>query len=217
MQPTTTGELSPRKQAKKDQIRAGAQELFLERGFAATSTDDIARQSSVSKQTLYVYYPKKEALLVDVLRNLIGEGLENQTLRESQVSQASPKTRDELRERLLELANGILASIMQPDYLSLMRVIISETPRLPQLGELFREAVAQRALKSVRDVLSEARNENLIEDADLEHVDAASRMLVGSLLTHAILDGLLVTEKPPQLPPPRRIEAIVDLYMKAIR
>ena len=44
----------PRARAKKEQIRAGAQRLFLDKGFAATSTDAIAAEAGVSKQTLYV-------------------------------------------------------------------------------------------------------------------------------------------------------------------
>jgi TetR/AcrR family transcriptional repressor of mexJK operon len=49
-------ELTPRARAKRDQIREGAQRVFLERGFAGTSTDAIASEAGVSKQTLYAYY-----------------------------------------------------------------------------------------------------------------------------------------------------------------
>lgn len=210
MYPTPAGELSPRKQAKKDQIRSGAQALFLERGFAATSTDAIAAEAGVSKQTLYVYYPRKEELLADVLRHLIGEGFREQS---QETVDVAPESLEELREALLGLANEILASIMQPDYLALVRVIISETPRLPHLGELFRQAIAERALESVSVFLKRSRDSGIVE---VENLDAASRMLVGPLLTHAILDGLLVPEGPPQKPEPGRIKAIVDLYVKAI-
>ncbi len=46
--------------------------------------------------------------------------------------------------------------------------------------------------------------------------DAASRMLVGALLTYAIYDGLLIGDGPPRPPEPERIEGVVDLFMKAI-
>jgi hypothetical protein len=81
----------------------------------------------------------------------------------------------------LELSNGILASIMQPDYLSLMRAIVAETPRLPHLGDLFRQAVAERAMESVSVFLEQARQEGVAEVDDL---DDASRLLVGPLLTY---------------------------------
>ena len=41
-------------------------------------------------------------------------------------------------------------------------------------------------------------------------------MLLGSLLTYALLDGLLATEGTPSLPKPERLAAIVDLLLQAI-
>ena len=45
--------------------------------------------------------------------------------------------------------------------------------------------------------------------------EVAARMFVGSLFTYAILGGLLA-EGPPRPPAPRKIEEMVDLYIKAI-
>ena len=67
---TTSEELGPRARAKRDQILSGARLVFLGDGFAAASTDAIAAEAKVSKRTLYVYYPSKEDLFVDVLRKL---------------------------------------------------------------------------------------------------------------------------------------------------
>jgi hypothetical protein len=102
---------------------------------------------------------------------------------------------------------------MQPDYLALTRVVISETPRLPQVGSLFRSAVPERALANVARILESAQNNGVIEEVD---TDAASRMFMGALLTYAILDGLLVGEGRPQPPAPEQITAVVDLFMKTI-
>jgi AcrR family transcriptional regulator len=66
--------LTPRARAKREQIRAGAQRVFLSRGFAATATDAIATAAGVSKQTLYVYSPSTEELFADVLTNLSRQG-----------------------------------------------------------------------------------------------------------------------------------------------
>lgn len=58
--PTSTGS-DP---AKRDQILDGAKRSFLRRGFDAACIDDIAREASVSKGTIYVYFENKEALFV---------------------------------------------------------------------------------------------------------------------------------------------------------
>jgi TetR/AcrR family transcriptional regulator, mexJK operon transcriptional repressor len=203
-------EVTPRARAKRDQIRAGAQRLFLERGFAGTSTDAIASEAGVSKQTLYVYYPSKEELLADVLRYLIHENPQNQL---PVLGDVSLRTSNEVRRALSALAQALIANLMQPDYLALIRVVIAETPRLPQLGALFRSVVPERVLGNISVILKSAREGGVIGDVDAE---AASRMFAGALLTYAILDGLLVGDGPPRPPTPERIKEVVNLFMKAI-
>lgn len=203
-------ELAPRARAKRDQIREGAQRVFLERGFAGTSTDAIASEAGVSKQTLYVYYASKEDLLADVIRHLIHQDPQTQLpLMEGEVLETS----DEVRQALSFLARGLIANLMQPDYLALIRVVIAETPRLPQLGSLLRSVVPERVLGNVSTILDSAQKGGVIEPVDRE---AASRMFAGALLTYAILDGLLVGDEPPRPPAPEHIERIVDLFMKTI-
>src|SRR5438067_11941488 len=96
--------LTPRARAKRDQIRAGAQRLFLERGFAGTSTDAIAATAGVSKQTLYAYYPSKEELLADVLRHLIHEHPRH---RLPAVDGGRLETADQVREAVALLARSM--------------------------------------------------------------------------------------------------------------
>lgn len=203
-------ELAPRARAKRDQIRVGAQRLFLERGFAGTSTDAIAAAAGVSKQTLYVYYPSKEELLADVLRHLIHADPPTPLPAMDRAGLGSP---DEVRQALSVLAHGLIANLMQPDYLALMRVVIAETPRLPRLGSLFRSAVPEQVLAAIAAILEAGRATGAIEAVD---ADAASRMLAGALLTYALLDGLFVGDGPPRPPAPERIEAVVELFMQLL-
>jgi AcrR family transcriptional regulator len=202
---------TPRAQAKRDQICAGARRLFLERGFAGTSTDAIAAAAGVSKQTLYAYYPSKEELLADVLRQIIHADPQNQLL---VVDEGSFESAEAVRQALGELARRLIANVMQPDYLALMRVVITETPRLPQLGSLYRAAVPERVLANVAAILASARANGVIGSVD---ADAASRMFAGALLTYTLFDGLFVGDGLPRPPAPGRIEAIVDLFMRTIR
>jgi TetR/AcrR family transcriptional regulator, mexJK operon transcriptional repressor len=203
-------ELTPRARAKRDQIREGAQRVFLERGFAGTSTDAVSSEAGVSKQTLYVYYASKKELLADVLRHLIHEGAQTQP---PVMEVGVFETPNEVRRVLSLLARSLIADLMQPDYLALLRVVIAETPRLPQLGSLFRAAVPERVLGNVSAILEGARRGGVIGVVD---PDAASRMFAGALLTYAILDGLLVDDSPPRPPTPEQIEAVVELFMKTI-
>lgn len=67
-----------RKEARPQELLAAALTLFVEKGFAATRAEEVARLAGVSKGTLYRYYPSKEELFKAVVRHnltsLIAEG-----------------------------------------------------------------------------------------------------------------------------------------------
>jgi TetR/AcrR family transcriptional regulator len=67
-----------RKQARPQELLDAALELFVEKGFAATRSEEVAARAGVAKGTLYLYYPSKEDLLKAVVRanlsSLIDEG-----------------------------------------------------------------------------------------------------------------------------------------------
>jgi TetR/AcrR family transcriptional repressor of mexJK operon len=206
-----TEDLDPRARAKRDQILAGARRVFLRDGFAAASTDAIAAEAKVSKRTLYVYYPSKEELFAGIMREL---SLENpQTRALESMEEMTPGSEEELRRALLELANKIVATMMQPGYLALLRTTIADTHRFPQLGGLFRATVPERAMRSFAVFIERSRERGVVGSG--VDGETAARMFVGPLLTYAVLDGLLA-EGPPRLPAQGMIEDIVDLYMKAI-
>src|SRR5258706_6679077 len=60
-----------RKDARPEEIVAAALEVFVERGFAATKLEDVARRAGVTKGTIYLYFENKEALFKAVVRETI--------------------------------------------------------------------------------------------------------------------------------------------------
>src|SRR4249920_3188746 len=57
-----------RKDARPGELASAALELFVERGFAATRLDDVAKRAGVSKGTLYLYFDSKDDLFKAVVR-----------------------------------------------------------------------------------------------------------------------------------------------------
>ena len=207
----TTEELGPRARAKRDQILAGARRVFLRDGFAAAGTDTIAAEAKVSKRTLYVYYPSKEELFAGVMRDLTIENPQTRAL--ESIEEMSPGSEEELRRDLRELARKIIETMMQPDYLALLRTTIADTHRFPQLGGIFRATVPERAMSSFAVFIERSRERGVVgPEVD---GDTAARMFVGPLLTYAVLNGLFAGGSP-RPPEQEKIEDIVDLYMKAI-
>jgi TetR/AcrR family transcriptional regulator len=57
-----------RKEARPAELVAAALELFVERGYAATSVELVAQRAGVSKGTLFLYFASKEELFQAVVR-----------------------------------------------------------------------------------------------------------------------------------------------------
>jgi hypothetical protein len=124
-----------------------------------------------------------------------------------------PLDRGEIRAALLQLTQELVTVMMQPEYLALLRIIVAETPRFPQLGALFRSTVPEQSLASLATLFRQIRDQQAGAACDEE---AAARMLLGSLLTYALLDGLLGTTEALSLPAPERLAALVDLLLQAL-
>src|SRR5579859_5445722 len=99
-----------RTEKKRTQIQAAARELFLRYGFLGTSTDAIMEAAGIaSKETLYRYYAKKEALFVDVLRSLTTERFHIQQLMEQSTD---PESVEELRQLLWAFTRVVLETML---------------------------------------------------------------------------------------------------------
>ena len=197
--------------AKREQIVAGAQRVFLRDGFAGASTDAIAAEARVSKRTLYSYYPGKEELFADVLRRLTIDNPQTRVL--AAVEGVEPGDFGGLREMLVGLASKVASIMMDPDYLALLRIIIADTHRFPQLGEIYRSTVPERGFRIFLALMERMREREIVDVPDAE---AAARLFFGPLVTYALLDGLFKPDERPRPPAPEKIEHIVDMYMKAI-
>jgi len=52
-----------RKEARPGELLQAALTLFVEKGFAATKVEDVARMAGVSKGTLFLYFSSKEEIV----------------------------------------------------------------------------------------------------------------------------------------------------------
>ncbi|MCU0754622.1 MAG: TetR/AcrR family transcriptional regulator [Xanthomonadales bacterium] len=126
-----------RKDARPAEIVAAAMRLWAERGYAATRLDDVAAQAGIAKGTVYLYFPSKAALFEAALRERLdttfGEAM-------GLAAPAGPPTAalltqffDTLRQRMIEAGAGVL-----------LKVLIGEGHRFPELVALHRELAVER-------------------------------------------------------------------------
>jgi AcrR family transcriptional regulator len=196
---------------KRAQIRAAAQELLLQHGFQGTTTDAIAAAASISKETLYRYYARKEDLFLDVLRSLTVDRAVWMRLMERP---AEPRDARQLRALLRSAVQGLLDTMMQAEYLAMLRLIVAESPRFPELGDGFRQTVLEPGFTYIGTLLRSGQRSGIVRgDVDPATV---TRMFVGTLLTMVLPNGLIHSSQAPAAPGRRVIDTFVDHLMDLI-
>lgn len=127
-----------RKDARPGELTAAALELFVEKGFAATRLDDVAKLAGVSKGTLYLYFESKEELFKAVVREGIVAKLgEAEELIDSFRGTSADLLREMLHRWWLELGATKMAGIT--------KLMMAEAGNFPELARFYNDEVIQRA------------------------------------------------------------------------
>ena len=164
---------------KRQSILDAALDEFAARGFADARLDDVARRAGVAKGTIYLYFRDKESLFQDLVRTrlspLIGT-IEAAAVRELPI------------RALVEL---IITTFVEEIYgtrrKDVIRLIISEGTRFPELAKFYYSEVIGRVLPMLRQRLRVA-----VERGELGN-DALARfpqLLVAPALMAILWNGL---------------------------
>jgi AcrR family transcriptional regulator len=191
---------------KVRQVLEAAHALFLELPYDAVSTDAIAKAARISKTTMYVYFPSKEALFSALVRDNC-----QQT---AQSIWNSATDTDDVEEALRAIAQNFTAMFATTDALAFYRTIIAQVPRFPELGRIFYESGPKAILDRVEFFLREAsaRGDLAVPDPAL----AASQFL--QLISVDIpLTGLLALEPLTTERVTATIESGLALFLKGYR
>lgn len=200
----------PRARAKREQIRAAAQDLFLAQGFERTTMDAISAAAHVSKQTLYRYYPSKEQLFADVLQALALDRIWVDM--SAQAMEAAVVSRTDLEDALIRIAQSAAIRLTDPTYIALVRVLMAEAQHFPRLAETFWSTVPMRGLAAFSALFTQASARGLI---NVLHPELAVRLFVGPLLTY-LFSNVILAPKEHSAPPPEQVAELVRLFVRAI-
>src|SRR5262245_1262723 len=147
--------MTPRRQAIRDQILRTAADLFRERGYRASTLDDIAARLGMSKASLYTYFRAKEEMLAAISRTTIATFTRELAL----VRAAQLPPEDKLRRVVREHVRFVISNR------SFLTVFFSEEASLPP--RLARQLAAQkdRYDKGVEAIVVEGIRNGVFRDA----------------------------------------------------
>lgn len=142
-------------------IREAAASLFLEKGYQATSMDEIAAAARISKQTIYTHFPSKEQLFAElVLAN--ADRVEDFAAELVRTFRAA----NSLEEGLRRLARMYAGFVVRPEVLQLRRLVLGEAGRFPELARTYYERVPERVYGMLAGLFEELAREGRLRVDD---------------------------------------------------
>ena len=196
-----------RKDARPQELLAAALDLFVERGYASTRLEDVAKRAGVSKGTLYLYFTNKEELFKAVVRNSIVPAI---GAAEDSIAGFDGSSADLLRLVVQDwwdqLGNTKASGII--------KLVMAEAGNFPDLALFYREEVIDRWTRMTTGMLERAIARGEFRPLD---VNIMTQVLIAPLL-------MLVTWKhsigpccdPADLEPRAFLAAFLDVTLHGL-
>lgn len=161
-----------------------ATELFLERGFDATSIDAVAEAARVSKPTVYGQYQDKRGLFEAVLKREIGRWIA--PLATAAEVQTSGKGNTSIEKQLIDLGKQMISFTASDGAKAVVRILAAQATNFPELAEnAYREGWL-RAVQSVAGLLDRMGEKGLARIDTTVAAEAYLNLAVGPTSRQAI-------------------------------
>lgn len=162
---------------RPQQILDAAFHEFGERGLAGARLDDIARRANVAKGTIYLYFPNKEELFREMVRQSMVQALDRN---EAIIAEhANDSSTDQLTALFAEWWK-----FLRSDRFGVVhRLVIGELHNFPDLMQFYADEVILRGRRVLSSVIARGVERGEFRSID---PDVAARMLSALGVSHSI-------------------------------
>jgi TetR/AcrR family transcriptional regulator len=197
-----------RKEARPGELLDAALDLFVEKGFAATRSEEVAARAGVSKGTLFLYFPSKEELFKAVVReNMSGRFAEW----EGEFAAFDGSTAELIRYCLRIWWERIGATRAS----GITKLMISEARNFPELATFYQQEVIRPGMDLMRRILQRGVDRGEFAPMDLEYGVYAlvAPMIFLIMMKHSL--GACAPQDYP-LDAQRYVETMADLLVNGL-
>jgi len=167
----------PRSTEAHDKVVLAALTLFAERGIEAASMDAIARESGVSKATIYNHWENKEALLLEVMVYVNGLNRELDDV-----------DTGDLQQDIATVLNRKPPGEFEEARTRIVPALIAYSAVHPEFGQAWRHRVMEPPRQSLKRILKRGIERGAL-DANVD-MDVAMALLLGPIFyNHIFLKG----------------------------
>ncbi len=166
-----------RAEARPDEVLDAAIKLFAEKGYAATTVDQIAKHAGLSKGTVYLYFPSKKALLEGLVHRAVAP------IADMAIGMIS-RYRGDPRPVIRQFIYTVAANFGDSHAFAVPKLVIREAVTAPEIAQLYRAEVIDRAIPALTALLAQG-----IEGGHIRAVDPelTVRSVMGPILMHVML------------------------------
>jgi AcrR family transcriptional regulator len=179
--------------AVRERILTAAFEAFRERGYAATSTLEIATRAHVSKRELYALVGNKQKMLIAAIA---------ERAKRFKAPADMPVLRDRatLAQVLTAFGTRYVREVSDPHVVAVFRLAIAEAVQAPKVAQTLDSLGRETGRAALRQIMTQARTAGLIDGSPVDLAEEFAGLLWRDLLVSLLL-GVA------QRPNPRAIEA----------
>lgn len=145
---------------KQKSIIKAAIETFAEKGYSASSTNEIARKAGVAEGTIFRHYKTKKDLLITIIVPVIRHLVAPFIIRDLD------KVLDQRYDTFEAFLRAMMANRKEflEENLPLLKILVQEIPFHPELKELFKKHVAPKPLAKIENRIKHFQEKGEIID-----------------------------------------------------
>jgi AcrR family transcriptional regulator len=189
----------------RQRILEAAFSAFMERGFAETSTLEIATRAKASKRELYAHFGSKQ----EILAACIGERAKRMRM---PADLPAPADRETLARTLTAFGSNFLREISDPTVVAVFRLAIAEAIRASEVGRALNDAGIAAGRTALRELMTRARTARLLNGEPAEMAEHLVGLLWGTQMMRLLLG---VADRPSPREVARRAEAATAVLLRA--
>jgi len=205
--PATAPRWRRRKDARPSEIVSAALDVFVEKGYAATRLEDVARHAGVTKGTMYLYFESKEALFKTVVRETL---LPTITQGEQILDDYAGDTPDLFRTLVLNW----WAVIGETRASGIPKLMMAEAANFPDLTRFYFEEVIQRGHRLIERTLRRGIERGEFRDFD---VALAVRLVTAPVMLAVLWKHSFHRCNPEPVDARRLVDLHIETFLRGIR
>lgn len=162
-----------KREIRREAIISAAYDLFLEKGYEATTLGDVVSRSGGSLATLYAMFENKPGLLRAMVNHRCGSL--------SATLEAAMTGEEPVQDGLRQIGQHMYEELLNSRAVALKRVVIAQSLLQPELGRLLYESGPAAGQQRVAEYLERKMHAGELRLADSV---AASQMFIQMIMGH---------------------------------